>query len=225
MKLLVTILSTEKYFETRVKYVKESWLKDFSYYIILSDHEDKSSNVVKITDDNSYESAVEKNLKSFSYIYDNYSNFDWFLNVDDDSFVNYKNLMELISTLPIDKVVKVGHLNNGTAGFGINYHSGGAGTLFNKEALKILKKITDTNKYDYYRDEFESYTATQTPFADANVGIFCNDNNLTQVHCPLFNPEKPTFHNYTNDEIRKQITFHYIYGEEQVKLYNFIKNI
>ena len=95
----------------------------------------------------------------------------------------------------------------------------------NKDEKRAYGSPINTNKYDYYRDEFESYTATQTPFADANVGIFCNDNNLTQVHCPLFNPEKPSFHNYTNDEIRKQITFHYIYGEEQVKLYNFIKNI
>lgn len=223
MKLLLTIISTQKYFDTRVKYIKDSWLKDFENYLIISDHEDIKNNVVKITEDNSYESAVEKNVKSFRYIYENYSDFEWFMTVDDDSFVNYANLIDYVSKLPTDEIIKIGHLNMNTAGYDINYHSGGAGTLFNMQALKILKNITDTDKYYYYRNSDETYTANQTPFADANVGIFCNNNGIEQIDSPLFNPEKPQYFKYSEEQIKKQITFHYIYGEEQVNLYNLIK--
>ena len=94
MKILVTIISSEKHLDSRIKIIKDTWLKDFSDYLIISDYNDQELNTVKVTDDKTYESAVEKNLKSFVYLYENYKDFDWFINVDDDSFVNYKNLIE-----------------------------------------------------------------------------------------------------------------------------------
>lgn len=223
MKILVTIISSKKHVESRITPIKETWLKDFSNYLIISDYTDENLNTVKITEDNTYESAVEKNIKSFPYLYENYPDFDWFINLDDDSFVNYENLVNYIETLPTQEVIKIGHLNIGSAGYGINYHSGGAGTLFNREALKILRKITETNNYNYFRDKNGEYKPNQTPFADANVGIFCDDNGIEQIHSNLFNPREPNFYNYTLEEIKKQITFHYIFGEEFYKLYKLIK--
>ena len=222
MKILVTIISSEKHLDSRIKIIKDTWLKDFSDYLIISDYNDQELNTVKVTDDKTYESAVEKNLKSFVYLYENYKDIDWFINVDDDSFVNYKNLIELINTLPTDEVVKVGCLNIGSAGFGINYHSGGAGTLFNFKALELLKEIYPSGKYGYYRESNGDYNSKQTPFADANVGIFCNDNGIEQIHNELFNPREPKYWNLTNDIIKKQITFHYVFGEEFYNIYNII---
>jgi hypothetical protein len=128
----------------------------------------------------------------------------------------------LVKTLPTDEIVKIGRLNENSAGFGINYHSGGAGTLFNFKALEILKNAYPSGKYGYFREENGDYNAKQTPYADANVGIFCSDNNIEQINSSLFNPREPKYWNYTNEEIKKQITFHYIFGDEYYKLYDII---
>ena len=222
MKILVTIISSEKHLDSRIKIIQDTWLKDFENYLIISDYDDKENHTVKVTDNKTYESAPEKNLKSFVYLFENYKDFDWFINVDDDSFVNYKNLIGLVKTLPVDEIVKIGRLNKNSAGFGINYHSGGAGTLFNFKALEVLKNAYPSGKYGYFREENGDYNAKQTPYADVNVGIFCSDNNIEQVNCSLFNPREPKYWNYTNEEIKKQITFHYIFGDEYYKLYNII---
>jgi len=222
MKILVTIISSEKHLDSRIKIIQDTWLKDFENYLIISDYDDKENHTVKVTDNKTYESAPEKNLKSFVYLFENCKDFDWFINVDDDSFVNYKNLIELVKTLPTDEIVKIGRLNENSAGFGINYHSGGAGTLFNFKALEVLKNAHPSGKYGYFREENGDYNAKQTPYADVNVGIFCSDNNIEQVNCSLFNPREPKYWNYTNEEIKKQITFHYIFGDEYYKLYNII---
>ena len=47
-------------------------------------------------------------------------------------------------------------------------------------------------------------------------------NNIEQINSSLFNPREPKYWNYTNEEIKKQITFHYIFGDEYYKLYYII---
>ena len=65
MKILVTIISSEKHLDSRIKIIQDTWLKDFENYLIISDYDDKENHTVKVTDNKTYESAPEKNLKSF----------------------------------------------------------------------------------------------------------------------------------------------------------------
>jgi len=211
MKILISIISTKKHTESRLKYIKNTWLKDIENYVILSDYENNEEKTYKITEDSSYESNVEKNFKSFSFFYENFSDFDWFLNLDDDSFLNYKNLTKLIETLPIDEIFLLGKINMGTlvSDRTLNYCSGGAGYLFNKKTLEILRKID--NNYN------------KSIFADANVGFFCRDNGIKLVDNHLFHPTKPSYYNYDDEKIKKAITFHYKFEEDFNTLYLKIK--
>ena len=166
MKILISIISSQKHRETRIDFIKQTWLRDVENYVIISDYEDKLLNTIKITEDETYESNVEKNFKSFIYFYENYGDYDWFMNLDDDTFLNYDNLKLLLNSLSKEEVFMLGRINYGTLpqDTSLNYCSGGAGYVFNKKTLEILKDID------------MSYNKSR--FADANIGMFCRDKNI-----------------------------------------------
>jgi hypothetical protein len=212
MKILVSIISSSKHTDSRIKFIKDSWLKDVEDYVILSDHSDIDSKTYQITENSSYESNVEKNFKSFKFFYDNYSDFDWFINLDDDTFLNYNNLKEYIQSLSEDEIFMTGFINYGTlpSDTSLNYCSGGAGYVFNKKTLEILKDIN--NLYNL------------SMFADANIGMYCRDKNIKLISSDLFHPRDPEFHNCSIDTTKKSISFHYVVGQEMINLYNRIFN-
>ena len=67
MKILISIISSSKHVDSRIKFIKDSWLKDVEHYVILSDHLDSESNTHRITHNSNYDSNVEKNFKSTIY--------------------------------------------------------------------------------------------------------------------------------------------------------------
>lgn len=210
MKILISIISSSKHVDSRLKFIRDSWINDVEDYVILSDHSDESNNTYQITYNSSYESNVEKNFKSFKFFYEKYPDFDWYMNLDDDTFLNYNNLKEYVKTLSNDGIFMTGYINLGSlpSDKSLSYCSGGAGYVFNKKTLEILKNI-DVN---YNR----------TIFADANIGMFCRDNNIKLINSDLFHPREPEFHGCDDELTKKSISFHYILGQEMVNLHNRI---
>lgn len=211
MKILISIISTKRYLDSRIKLIENTWLKDVENYVIISDYEDKSLNTVKITEDETYESNVEKNFKSFTHFYENYSDFDWFMNLDDDTFLNYKNLKTALESYSLDDIFMLGRINYGSLpqDMSLNYCSGGAGYLVNRKTLEILKDID------------MSYNKSR--FADANVGMFCRDKGIKIIDNELFHQREPEYYGLGDDAIKNSITFHYIFNDKFEKLYNQIK--
>lgn len=211
MKILISIISTQKYFDSRIKLIQDTWLKDVENYVIMTDYDDESTKSIKITHDSTYESNVEKNFKSFSYFYENYNDFDWFMNLDDDTFLNYNNLKLLLSTHSKEDIFMLGRINYGSLpeDTSLNYCSGGAGYVFNRKTLEFLKDID------------MSYNKSR--FADANVGMFCRDNNIKLIDCDLFNQREPEYYGYNDEQIKNKVTFHYIFNEKFENLYKLIK--
>ena len=91
----------------------------------------------------------------------------------------------------------------------LNYCSGGAGYVFNKKTLEILKDID------------MSYNKSR--FADANIGMFCRDKNIKLNECNLFHQREPEYYGFSDDEIKNKITFHYIFNEKFENLYKLIR--
>jgi hypothetical protein len=211
MKILISIISTSKYFDSRIKLIQETWLKDVENYVIITDYNDESTNSVKVTEDSTYQSNVEKNFKSFHHFYEKYNDFDWFMNLDDDTFLNYGNLKNLLESYSKDDIFMLGRINHGTLpqDTSLNYCSGGAGYIFNRKTLEILKDID------------MSYNLSR--FADANVGMFCRDKNIKLIDNDLFNPREPEYYGFDENQIKNKITFHYIFNEKFEHLYKLIK--
>lgn len=212
MKILISIISTKKYLESRIKLIEQTWLKDVENYVIISDYNDDSLNTYKITEDSTYESNVEKNFKSFEFYHKNYGEYDWYMNLDDDTFLNYKKLKETLETYSTDEIFMLGRINYGSLpqDITLNYCSGGAGYVFNKKTLQVLKNITN----DYNKSRF----------ADANVGMFCRDHNIRLVDNKLFHQREPEYYGLSDDTIKNNVTFHYIFDKKFESLYKNMIN-
>lgn len=89
-------------------------------------------------------SLTSKAYETFAYIYSKYAYYDWFLKVDDDTFIFVENLRKFLR----DKDPKVG------ATYGYNfapvvkhgYNSAGAGYVLSNEALKRLGKMINQDR-------------------------------------------------------------------------------
>ena len=83
----------------------------------------------------SYDLLTVKMHNTLIDIYNRYSNFDWYLKTDDDTYIMMDNLRKFLkdknSSQPITYGCNLRYENS------IDYHSGGAGYVLSKEALKL----------------------------------------------------------------------------------------
>ena len=74
-----------------------------------------------------------KTKKGFKYVYDHhFSEFDWFLKADDDTFMIIENLKALLVDYDTNSPIHFGHHFKYLGG----YFAGGAGYVLGREALR-----------------------------------------------------------------------------------------
>lgn len=190
--------------------IEQTWLQDVPNYLMFTDA--PGPNQVFMTDDTSYESHLAKAMNSFSYLFRYHSGYDWYINVDDDTYLNYNNLVKELKDYSTDKIFMLGSVNKGTCAydFNLSYCSGGAGSVYNRKTLAVLAELDDSYKL--------------TPYADANIGLFCRDKGIKLVHNDKFNGERIEKYSLSNEQIKSQITFHYVAGAQFFQLHNLINS-
>jgi len=212
MKILISIISSNKHSQSRLEFIEKTWLKKVDDYVIISDIESPEKKTIKVCDDSSYESNVIKNFNSFDVFDKKFSDFDWYMNLDDDTFLNYENLKNHLRDYSTDEIFMLGRINYGTLPSepSLNYCSGGAGYVFNRKTLDLLKKI--------------DLSYNKSRFADANIGMFCRDNNINLINSDFFHPREPSYHDSSIQDIKNSITYHYIFGNDFHYINNIINN-
>jgi hypothetical protein len=212
MKILLLLISTRKFKNTRLKYVTDTWLNDVDNYIIISDENNDNPKTIKATNDDSYESNTIKNLFALKYAYDNYNNYDWIFICDDDAFINYENLKIELIKYPLDEPIMVGQIINCfPEEKELYYCSGGAGYATNMNAVKKMYNTICNYK-------------TNIQFADVVIGKIAKIDNIKLIDNDKFRGQPPKFYNYENNEIKNKISFHYIREPEHMNdLYNILK--
>ena len=159
IKLFCMILTTEHSLSTKAKIVYETWASqcDGLKFISMIPVNLTSPNIIhklhhkQIKYENmfdllqpvelkkdTYKRLTRKVYAGFRYIYNAHKDYDWFLKVDDDSFIFIDNLRKFLSnknkSLPV------------TYGYNLkSYQSGGAGYLLSQEALLRLGKRLNQN--------------------------------------------------------------------------------
>lgn len=204
--VLFVIKSCKKY-ESRVDAQLKTWLKDIKDYIVCSDHENKLKNIIKVTDKKEYAELEDKSLAIFNYLKNDYSlrdRYKWIMFIDDDTYVNTKNLEKFITQLD-DKYAygyiwdcfkdKENYLCT-TKDFdkSTRWFDGGAGLLFGTRYLNRL----NLNKKNVY-------------FEDLAISLNFKESGIELIHNRLFNwhmgiDNKKVFNE--NNKLSDQITFH-----------------
>ncbi len=205
MDITYVILHTQ-FHKNRQHFQESTWLggKKHIYY---SDHEDV--NVLKVTDDTSYQSAEVKFVNIFNELPDKYMS-EWLCFADNDTYINTINLERYTETA--DKSSIHGQMINSWPNDpSLYYPSGGAGFLIHQSVYIKLRGLMMFQNSGY---------------SDVTFGL--NLRRLKQSLCDphLFFSWPPHKYGHNEDRIREHISYHYINSLEEMSwLTNLSKSV
>lgn len=191
MNILYCILHTQRQ-ESRAHNILSTWGKDQNI-LFYSDHEDKTINCHKVTEQSDYSSGQIKQINIFPLLLTNFNYYDWYFFCDNDTFVNTKLMRSFTVNADYNKI-HCQILNTWPNDVSLYYPSGGAGYLVSGHLLK----------------QFTNLKYNDTQFSDVSIGINIRDKKLILQHRELFKSQPPKFYNIDNAKIKDYISFHYI---------------
>ena len=228
MKICYIISTCDKYLDSRVKYQMETFLKDLQsediYYLTSKPNIEKRQFGWNCMDD-----SQNITWKYIHFIYNmNISDYDWYIFIDDDTFVFQQNLENLLKQYNQNDYYYIGkeldHIKNKFC----LYMSGGAGYAISKALYaKIyiyLRNIGINEAYYFLINNKEQFCD------DLCIGLWINDiEKRDRIKVNQFNHDGFHIDAHKNDaEIADAITFHKVITLEQYEYYqkqntNFIK--
>ena len=233
MKIKSIIVTCEKYHDSRVKSIEETWGKDIET-IFLSDINDNDKFIGFPELPTGYENLWMKFAKFFMSF--NFTD-DWYLICDDDTFINVDNIKKLAKKENQDNPIcfgfmcylKEGALDefNNYTGFPLQsisghqtnlpivYPSGGAGFLINKSAvIRIQNYLNSLSRI--------GISIPQAYNSDVAIGFWIRNSNVEFVKVDGFCPQNPENMEHEYSQIPKSYTYHYITPERMYELKKII---
>ena len=213
MKFCYIISTCDKYLDTRVKYQMDTMLKNVNkediYYLT-------SQPDIKNRQFGWYCMDDEKNItwKYIHFIYNmNILYYDWYIFIDDDTFVFEKRLKKLLLNYDSNKNYYIGHeLDHIKRDFCL-YMSGGAGYTISKSLYNLLynyvRNTGINNSYEHWCD-------------DLCIGLWIKEisktNKINQLNNNLFHLAE----HENESQLTDAITFHKVIKKEQYDFYTSI---
>jgi hypothetical protein len=214
MKICYIIKTCDKYLDNRVVYQSNNSLQNINTNDIfyLTSKSDISRRHFGWNTDDSYRYLTLKLLHFLYHIdYDEYD-YDWYVFIDDDTFVFTDRLAEFLSTLDSSVNYYIGkELDHIKKEFCL-YMSGGAGYIMSKSLFILLKSHIKHNGIELSNKHW---------CEDLTVGLLIQE--LVHIHqnnIILLNDDR--FHvgvHQNAEEIPSAITFHNVREEEQFNFY------
>ena len=233
------VLTCDKYLNTRIQSIKNSWGKNQNVKY-LTDTPSENADIIGYGTQKNYDGIFEKYVNFFKKY--NFENHDYYFFTDDDTFVNLKNLENLI--LPEKEIpfctgrllclnvdgtdlwgnqtgTNVQLINGENTELPIYYPSGGSGFIISQKGCKLIQNYLRLNKNIPY-----------CRFSDVSLGFWLrnsgvefipNNNFWWDTHQKLLNN---SWEKYTTDT--NVITFHYVNEQEMIdyhKKYNLLNEL
>lgn len=230
------ILSCDKYLNTRVKSIKQTWGQNVNCIYII-DSESNEKDIIGYNTPKNY-AGIQDKYRIFFQKY-NFLQYEYYFFVDDDTFVNLKNFFKIDfpdKNEPISLIREL-HLNpDGTDKWGtytgyplhtiaghntilpIVHPSGGSGFLLTQKACLQIQNYLNTPGIDIPR----------TSHGDVTIGFWMRNSAIKII--PNNNlwwetPSNLKLNKYANfNDESNFITYHYV-NEELMSKYNILYNI
>jgi len=148
--------------------------------------------ITKVCDSDNYLSCIDKLFSIFT-IHKN-EVYDWYFIGDDDTFVNTKNIANLINDLPKDKLCIYGHVCPAYIGGNsyIDHTHGGSGILFNRITFETLCTFLHETNFSIRHETFSDVTLAlniqaynQKQTTNNTIIQFVNIPKMHSPHTPL----------------------------------------
>ncbi|XP_059178837.1 glycoprotein-N-acetylgalactosamine 3-beta-galactosyltransferase 1-like [Physella acuta] len=142
VRVLIWVMTSPNNLHVKAKAVKETWARHGDLVLFFSSEDNKTFPAIGLNVSEGRDHLTAKTMKAFRYIYENHFNdADWFMKVDDDTYVVLENLRYFLSGENSSEPVYFGHLFEYEKVH--RYFSGGAGYVMSKEALRIFGDNAD----------------------------------------------------------------------------------
>jgi hypothetical protein len=194
MKLIIFIHTCEKYEETRSKLLESTWANNTDIVFITDNEKSQLNNHIYIGPYQGGPTYHPENVKKmFNLFLERYNDYDFFMIVDDDSYVYLEKLKLYLSFFDKDQPYMIGDFLNWTyllpewnfRGNYDNWVSGGPGIVFTKSC--ITEYIELYNKHDISYCNHDVWLHELYKLSNSTI---------RRVHCPAF-------HQYGADRLYK----------------------
>lgn len=234
MRIKFITLTCEKYHNTRVSKIRETWgsHQDISF---LSD--------MNVGDDIIGYDYLPKGYENIHYKYSeffrNYSNmsYDWYFFTDDDTYVNIGNVEKLLEEYnPSDPICIgiCGELNpdatdkdGNYTGFPLHtirgsgvelplkYVGGGAGFILSVKSMKVINR---------YLSELDTDDIPRCYNSDVTIGFWMRGSMINLINTTGFWWTTPNNLGHNDDDIKNSYTYHYVNEKMMNELYEKLHN-
>ena len=239
VRVLIWVMTSPKTLNTRAIYVKNSWGKRVDNLLFFSSESDPYIPTIGLNISEGYSHLTAKSMHGFRYVYQHhFQDADWFMKVDDDTYVIMENLRYFLSDKNSSVPVYYGLHFKVLVKQG--YHSGGAGYVLSKEALRRLATTGSNSSLCSQDQGYEDVRMGRClEKLGVKIGSSLDKFGRSRFHC--FSPYVHIFgsflyprwfNHYQKDNNMGvgnmsdyPITFHYIRGEQMGMLDYLIYHI
>ena len=140
IRILCWVMTSPATLNIKGRAVKETWGKRCDILLFMSSQADPSFPAIGLDVQEGRDHLWEKTRKAWRYVHEHHLHeADWFMKVDDDTFVIVENLRHFVRKLDTEEAHFLGRKFKR---FG-SFNSGGAGYVFSRHALRIFAKLLD----------------------------------------------------------------------------------
>ncbi|XP_043939524.1 glycoprotein-N-acetylgalactosamine 3-beta-galactosyltransferase 1-like [Protopterus annectens] len=188
VRILCWVMTGPSNLETKAKHVKATWARHCNNVLFMSSVTDENFPTIGLDAKEGRDQLYWKTIRAFQYIHEHhFSDYDWFLKADDDTYVVMQNLRWLLSNYTPSKPIYFGKRFRPFVSQG--YMSGGAGYVLSREALQR------------FIDGFANNTCTHTSAVEdlalgqcmEKMGVEAGDSRDTKKR-EMFHPFPPSYH-------------------------------
>lgn len=193
LKLIVFIHTCKNYENTRAKILEQTWVDNNDDIIFITDN--KESQLKKHIYIGSYPSGPtyhpENVIKMFRLFLSNYNDYDFFIMIDDDSYLYIDKLKMFLSFFDKNESYMIGDFLNWPPKIKCesnykNWIGGGSGIVFTKKSIESFLYLIDKHKIPYVNHDVWLHKLYNL-----------SDNSIQRIHCP-------GFHQYGAEDLYKK---------------------
>lgn len=181
VRVLCWIMTYPVALSKKTIHVKNTWAKRCNIVLYFSSEDDKVFPTIGLNVLEGREHLTAKTMQAFRYLMKHHiDDADWFLKADDDTYVIVENLRYFLASKNHSEPVYFGHHFKPFVQQG--YHSGGAGYVLSKEALKRFGRAKlNTCREDGGAEDLEMGKCMEK--LGVSPGISVDEFGRTRFHC------------------------------------------